>query len=198
MQRIASARKLISRCEEEIHELIAEALAARDYSDIEELATLAEGLSALARNSNADLSISTPTAQPAPPRSIRANAHSSRQPGATRYPCFERQGDRLIKIGWSQKDRTVYEHRAPKSAVDSITSKLMSLQRKDRNIRIDDLLPVESEDGVEIPTYQVYLVLAWLRTLGMIQRHGNEGYQSLRAFRESEFASIWKQTKERN
>ena len=42
---------------------------------------------------------------------------------------------------------------------------------------IDALVPVhDPKDQTEVPTYQVYLTIAWLRTEGILRQHGREGY----------------------
>lgn len=64
-----------------------------------------------------------------------------------------------------------------------------------RFVRIEEMLPVTVKDSEEVPSYQVYLVLAWLRELGVLERVGNEGYR----LGETNFdtKSLWDQTPER-
>lgn len=41
---------------------------------------------------------------------------------------------------------------------------------------MDDLLPMTDQKGEEIPSYQAYLVLAWLRSLAAVQKASRGGY----------------------
>ena len=95
-----------------------------------------------------------------------------RQPGG--YPRFARDGDRLVKIGWSKKEGMEYEHRAPRTAVRGVASTLRSTG--EREFSMDDLLPITDQDGEEIPSYQAYLVLAWFRSWGAVQKASRGGY----------------------
>ena len=91
-------------------------------------------------------------------------------------PRFEREADRLVKIGWSARDHRIYEHKAPRSAVLEFTRLARALAADGRTFTMDDVLPVKNESGKEWPSYQAYLALAWLRALGAIQRVGKDGY----------------------
>ena len=41
---------------------------------------------------------------------------------------------------------------------------------------MEDLLPVHDNAGEEIPSYQIYLALAWLRHTGAVEKKGRDGY----------------------
>jgi hypothetical protein len=56
-------------------------------------------------------------------------------------------------------------------------------------------LPVHGQDGEEVPSYQVYLVVAWMRELGALERVGNEGYRVSEA--NLSVSSLWEKTIER-
>ncbi len=44
-------------------------------------------------------------------------------------------------------------------------------------ITMDAVLPInDPEDGMEVPTYQIYVVVAWLRAEELIVQHGRQGY----------------------
>jgi hypothetical protein len=45
-----------------------------------------------------------------------------------------------------------------------------------RIFQINRLLPLSQPDGNEIPDYQVYLVIAWWRSAGLLDQHGRQGY----------------------
>jgi len=63
---------------------------------------------------------------------------------------------------------------------------------------MDEVLPVELQDGTEVPSYQAYLVLAWLRERGTVQRQGNDGYKLARKNLSADMiVELWAQTPER-
>ena len=41
---------------------------------------------------------------------------------------------------------------------------------------MDQILPLRKKDGSETPSYQAYLVLAWLRSLDIVERKGEGGF----------------------
>jgi hypothetical protein len=85
-----------------------------------------------------------------------------------------------VKIGWSKTSRTEYEHRAQKRVVDAVLKAVVSAGQKSQVFTVESLLPItDTADGTEIPAYQVYLALAWLRTEGFVNQHGREGYSLL-------------------
>lgn len=111
----------------------------------------------------------TTTSTPAGKETSRGR---SRRP--TGYPRFGRDGDRLVKIGWSKKEEVEYEHRAPHAAVQGVIAALRTTA--DREFSMDDLFPIKGQEGAEIPSYQAYMVLAWLRSIGAVRKASRGGY----------------------
>jgi len=90
-----------------------------------------------------------------------------------KYPRFLREGNQIVKIGWSKKARAEYEHKAPRDVVDVFTERLL---RAGRRFTMESVLPMRLADGRELPAYQAYLSLAWLRACGLVDQHGRKGY----------------------
>jgi hypothetical protein len=116
---------------------------------------------------------------------MRAARHGRRSPPAplrhrgrsrkNEYPKFLREGQSLVKIGWSKSDKKPYEHRAPKRVLDVLVAALLELGQGGRRFTTDELLPLR--DGKDdIPSYQAYLTLAWLRAEHLVRQHGRQGY----------------------
>ena len=106
-----------------------------------------------------------------------AKTSSRTIPQATAYPRFLRDGNHLIKIGWSKKEKAQYEHKAPKAVLHLLLASLIAAGREGHRFTTDDVLPLrEASDGAEVPSYQAYLCLAWLRSEGLIEQHGRQGY----------------------
>ena len=79
------------------------------------------------------------------------------------YPKFVREGDNLVKIGWSKSQRAEYEHKSPKRLLAVLCESLTSANGK--RIMMDKVLPLKDPvTGSAFPDYQSYLCLAWLRS----------------------------------
>jgi hypothetical protein len=207
MDRARKAIELIAACEAEIKQLIQGALAERRYEEIPQLASLAShlaiavsGTAAAAQVGQSDdkkvvPAVSEVRRQVGPQDAeVKAKARHRR---ADAYPRFERQGDRLVKIGWSKKDRAEYEHKAPLVAVEAVIDAIDKVTGKGAYLRVEDILPVKQKDEEEVPSYQVYLVVAWLREIGAIERLGNDGYKVQGERASLDGQELWNQTPER-
>jgi hypothetical protein len=97
------------------------------------------------------------------------------------YPLFYRDRDTLIKVGWSKSQGGEYEHRAPKAVVDALAQAIMRAGPGEPT-SMETLLPLRDDRGGEMPSYQAYLALAWLRACGAVRRHGQDGYSMTRRF----------------
>ncbi len=92
------------------------------------------------------------------------------------YPQFLRTGDSVVKIGWSKRDGKPYEHKAPKSVLHSLIKAVVRAGSGGEVFMIESLLPLNDTSGAQIPDYQAYLTLAWLRSIQLITQHGRQGY----------------------
>jgi len=106
----------------------------------------------------------------------------SRRPAArpkskASYPRFRREGSYLVKVGWSKKSRQEYEHRALVDVALAVVACLDDKTTGGRTVSADELAP-STDGGQEIPNYQLYLALAWLRSEHLLNRIGRKGYTS--------------------
>lgn len=94
------------------------------------------------------------------------------------YPRFEVCDGELVKIGWSRSEKSEYRHKAPKSAVDLLVATVLELsERMGGRFRSDQLFPVISPlDGSDLPNYQAYLILRWLRAIRLVRSSGRSAY----------------------
>lgn len=184
---LSRAKNLLNSVEFELRDLIAESLAAQRYDEVAELAAIARRLFEVAGNESGSLRVESPSkgyqlALPEPEAStvdelaMRRATSGSKSNGD--YPHFEREGNRLVKIGWSKKDRRVYEHKTPFTSVSAVCD---VLRRKSGKFLVDQILPIKDAAGTDVPSYQAYLVLAWLRKEGLVERNGNDGYTATTA-----------------
>lgn len=205
--RMDQALKCVAKCEADIRALIEQALDARQYEQIPALANLAAAVAGLVAAEKSEPSLTynlspdmssdavTPSVANAPPPII---AVSRRIPKSNKYPKFERTRDRLVKIGWSKKDRSEYEHKVPYDIAGVVLSALSAKLNEVEYLKMDDLIPLDDKSGQEIPSYQTYLVIAWLRDIGVVEKQGNDGYHFADMERTRlDLESLWQQTTER-
>ena len=173
------AAALLRRTEEELRTLLNAALGTHTYSDVAIYAQIADELVAIrnrwstteGRQVNtgtlAEQLVAIPNSRPIPETAV-----SSRK-SRPEYPKFHREGERLVKTGWSKKDRKEYQHNTPFSVVEAVAAALRSTTGK---FSMDELLPIQDSTGSTVPSYQAYIVVAWLRQNGAVERIGNNGY----------------------
>jgi hypothetical protein len=172
------AIKLLRDVDREMRSIMGQALAVGAYGELGRIAPLAEGVTGLLAQfagpsvgsgvPDQGASTSGPVAEP-------QLGTVKKRPKAAPYPRFEREPDRLVKIGWSKRDKKEYEHRASQEVVELVADALIA--RADGKLfTMDSVLPLKTADGNEVPSYQAYLVLGWLRSGGAIQRRGRDGY----------------------
>lgn len=169
------AAEVLRAAEASMRDLARAALEAKQYRDVAELAQLADALADLIRGHqgvrDADVPMGAAAAEP-----VRTGRASGRSVGTRAYPHFRRDNEKLVKVGWSKKDRREYEHRVPHRAVLRIAERINEVVPPGRVFRMDRVLPVESGDGGEIPSYQAYVALAWFRALGAVEERGKDGF----------------------
>ena len=176
---IRDARGILADAEKALRDLMQREIREQRYRDIPEVARLTDGVARLLREE-----------PPPAPREVKATSESAparstprkKKPrkrsasSKSKYPKFVRDGDKLVKIGWSKKAREEYQHRAPWEAVAAFASHLNAEGHTGETFAVEDLLPVPDSAGGEVPNYQVYLTLAWLRQAGVVSKKGRNGY----------------------
>src|SRR5262249_8469960 len=95
----------------------------------------------------------------------------------TEYPKFFREGEALVKLGWSKREGKPYEHKAPRKVLRALVQALAGTCLGEGLFDTERLFPLKDpDDRSEVPTYQAYLALAWLRRTGLVVQHGRRGY----------------------
>jgi len=177
---ISAARETLESTETRLRQLMETALSQQRYGDVGRLAPIADAvLNLLVAESTGSRTASHGLASQdsaGPLDNLTRTVAATRSPADHGYPRFERQGDRVAKIAWSKKDRREYEHRAPAELVFQIAEMFEKCTKRGKPFLMDALMPFRSQDGDEIPSYQVYLALAWFRSLSLIEARGKDGY----------------------
>jgi hypothetical protein len=166
-----------------------EAVAAEAYADVAAIARIAANLSHLSSPNGAQLGSADEAAElSATPLSGQDGFDPEEEPapapkallrGTTRrdqYPRFLRDGDRLVKLAWSKKERAPYEHRAPREVINALIVAVQKRKGENKLFQASDILPLKNALHEEFPSYQSYLALNWLRDVGVIRKKGREGY----------------------
>jgi len=83
----------------------------------------------------------------------------------------------LIKTSWSKKNRSEYEHKAHREALTAVVDALRQAGAEQHPVQMDQILPIPSGEGDEMPTYQAYLTLSFLGKVGIVSKVGRSGYQ---------------------
>ena len=94
------------------------------------------------------------------------------------YPQFFKEGEILVKVGWSKSQRSEYEHKSPRRVLVLLVDSLLKAGSKGKRLTMDKVFPLRDTEnaGAETPEYQGYVCLAWLRHEGFIEQHGRSGY----------------------
>jgi len=198
------AGQILSHAQKLLLDLERKAAEERDYAAATLLMKLADGVSGIlaasASRDGGDLGYdprsateSKPTPLPQDSGPLIPGEAKHRRPRRAEYPKFLREGDNLIKIAWSKKERAEYEHRASAKTLFMLIKTLAEAGANRRRFIMDDILPrIKSGEGGETPSYQAYLCLAWLKAVGLVTQHGRRGYSLSHPTRfESEAQEHW-------
>lgn len=176
-------RLILKDAETSLRKLIERGLREQSYADIAEVARMADGIARLHPGKITAPSVPRKTSDKETLTQKKSKVSAIPVPiaptsGTVRgnYPFFGRDRDRLVKVGWSKKNKQEYEHRVPREAVTAFVSHLATNVRNGDLFEVERLLPMQDSSGDDIPAYQVYVTLGWLRTLGVVNKHGRDGY----------------------
>lgn len=165
---IAKALKILAKSEADLRALVASAADTGDYDAVLRITEWAKQLSAMSGSEAKWSDVNRGAAPPTAKRSVNAQAA---------YPRFSKRGDQLVKTGWSKREKTEYQHKTPRQVAGVLARAVAEVGKDGRIFQVANLLPLtNSADGSEIPDYQVYLVIAWWRTVGLLDQHGRQGY----------------------
>ena len=176
---------ILDTCEKALRQTASDAIGAGDYDSARQVMAFAENVAAMLAiaqrlsrgvgtggTANAAIGDAKGAAQrPLTPPPI---------PVEDQYPRFARRGDELLKIAWSKQERKEYTHRAPRAALDAVVRQLKQLAAAGTFTSDDLSLLKDPATGRVFPLYQIFVVLAWLRKLGLVKQHGRKtGYTLL-------------------
>ena len=194
------AKQILTATDQQLRQLIAEAATAGDLAGVD-FAREIDGrvrqiLHSISSTGFKTGELSAPR-NPPPPRVSRSKAARKGAPKRkTGYPKYSSRSGILYRLGWSKKQREEYEHKAPRRVVELFAASLVKKSGNGSLVTVDDVMPlVDPGDGSDLPTYQAYLCLAWLRGLGLVKQQGRQGYivpepGSLQSLLEEEWTQL--------
>lgn len=186
--------EILADAEQKIASLVSEALLRRDYAAVRRLSMVAQRIARAGDEheltEGALVDSSTGVALPLADTVSRQDAENSGvqlpsdaddsnvpvHPGLKSFPRFHREGEQLVKIGYSKSDRRTYEHRCPRAVLDRVVAAIGEIVSNNTRFTTEQLLAPEAYRLQVPPSYQIYLSLAFLVRRGLVQRHGRAGY----------------------
>jgi len=199
------SRAVFANTEKELRKLIADAAATSSYDELAFVLQLSRELERIAADfdrgqetrSQHKPTASPITTQPSPGRSTdtsprsRNSTQQKRRAKKNGYPKFHRDGEAIVKVGWSRSKKSEYEHRARFEAVEAVARAITATNDADRFFQIEDVLDhIASHTPDNIPSYQTYAVIAWLRSVGAVTREGKRGYRTISADLSSDITKL--------
>lgn len=200
MEPRSHATEVVRRAEDELRQLLVRAAEQGDYEFARLLADWAKQLKQMVQDNGSsdgksfrvEAANETGQSKVEPeiiasrfPNLTDSNKAKGGRPGRTKkakvaqreYPKFLRDGQELVKIGWSKREKKSYRHKAPQRVVLLICQVLQQAGRQGNRFVMEQILPIrDPENDAEVPSYQAYLSLAWLRKENLIVQHGRQGY----------------------
>lgn len=110
------------------------------------------------------------------------------------YPRFERDDDKLVKYGWSEKKGVEYRHAVDFDLILQLAGYLSESRRLGNPFRLRQVARELVDQGLELSNYQLYSAVDWLMEEGWLEKIG-EGVYVLAADRNvpGELAERWDQ-----
>ena len=166
---------VLADAEAGVLEIIAAAAASRDYATIDRARAIAERL----RDINREVNAGPRVVESPPPVYMRTQRKKRKTtPKKGEYPRFKVVDGSLFKIGWSKKKGDKYIHRVPIDSVKNISGALEQLSAIQGPVSSEQILESDFlKDAGNPPSYQVYIVLAFLKERGIIASTGREGFR---------------------
>ncbi len=167
-------RDILKEAENNLREMISKAAKDGDYRTVDMARGAAVEIKDLAaRIENPSLKTSNKLHKETNRRTKKAVRSSKKK-----YPKFKVQNDSLIKIGWSKKQKREYTHKAPKDVFEKTVNTMNALSNSGTGPFMAEQIieKVNSHQQEIIPSYQIYIVIGFLKKSGCIKQFGREGY----------------------
>lgn len=167
---------VLTKAENELQEIIADAAKEGDYRGVD------AGRAAAVEICNLKARISKPSSK-GELKSKSDVSHAKKKVATKRrrhnkYPKFEIKNDTLVRIGWSKKEKREYTHKVSKRLFYETVEAMGRLAQGGTGPFMAEKIieQVNNAEPETIPSYQIYVVIGFLRKLNCIKQIGREGY----------------------
>jgi hypothetical protein len=174
MDHMKRAAEALEQAETSLRDIVAKAAGAGDYQTVVQIASWASTISEMFSKAGGwkrtgqikAVAVATTAKRKAP----RSNSENG-------YPKFFRQDDQLIRVAWSKREKSEYQHKTSYAVVQAVALAMAKSGKDGRVFSTKDCLPVQDPaGGGDIPSYQAYVVIALSKQAGLIEQHGRQGY----------------------
>jgi hypothetical protein len=184
--------KILGEAERRLSELTAEALRQKDYAAVQWLSLITQRVAAskidmdrkTALSVGGDLTNASSDTATAPESNHGSGEKlfiakpTDSSAGSKMFPQFYGDGDQLVKIGYSKSERRTYEHRSPRDVLDRLTELLIKIGDRGQQFTTEHILSRFQQQTPVVPSYQIYLCLAFLVRQGLVRRRGRSDYST--------------------
>src|SRR5439155_15805972 len=192
--------RLLQETEAKLRGLVSEAATSGDYASVVQIASLARTVSELLNRKSPER-VNSAVAVPVPnfphvgakgPKQISLSKRGERS-----YPLFFRQGDQVVRIAWSKREKKEYRHKAAYTILKLLAKSMAEKGSDGRVFATEQFLPVHDAQNSEVPNYQAYVGISLFKQTGLIDQHGRQGYSipRLADFKDA-VEAVWKKLPE--
>jgi hypothetical protein len=203
MDTLKQAAGLLQDTEAKLRGLLSTAATSGDYAAVVRVAAWARTLSELVNGTLVETQRTAALRETSPHKTGRAKksipgAKPDSRQAQKIYPIFIKQGDQLVRLAWSKREKKEYRHKAPHSVLKTLAKVMAEKGAEGRVISTDDFLPIRDAAGVEVPNYQAYVGISLLKETALIDQHGRQGYSIPRIAELGEaIEAIWRKLPEK-
>jgi hypothetical protein len=181
MSIVERAAAVLAKAESDLKELLALAAQEGDYAAILRIAAWARSVHDLSAGGNkVSAVLYSPSGRGH--AQVAGNGVRSKPPASSRVkgkhaPTFFRSGDELVLQALSKREMREYRHKASYAVLEALRRVMEEKGAGGRVFTTDEILPVRhlgSEE--EVPNYQAYVGISFLKHTGAIEQHGRSGY----------------------
>lgn len=178
MDQADRAAALLRETESKLRDMLSAAASAGRYSEVVRIAAWAGAINEMLDGRAKAFRLgSTREAEPQYGNTVLTQSPLKKRTGrASDYPRFRRDGDKLVRVAWSKGEKKEYEHRTSHAVLQAVASVMKEKGVDGRIFSTEQLFPISTADGAEVPSYQAYVAIALLKHAGLLDQHGRRGY----------------------
>jgi hypothetical protein len=188
---------LLQETEAKLRGLVSEAAASGDYASVVQMASWARTISELLNRKSVERVGSATGHSPTQNGAKGPKQVSLAKRGQRSYPLFFRQGDQVVRIAWSKREKKEYRHKAAYNILRVLAKSMVDKGADGRVFATEQFLPVRDAQNSEVPNYQAYVGISLFKQVGLIDQHGRQGYSipRLADFKDA-VEAVWKKLPE--